>query len=494
MSKGYADYLVALAREFNRDLQRDIDGVEVPLFSGEYEEWLEADKKVSKASQVNYHKWLAKADSWICESNRDFWTLLKKAWDASDFETARKLCQEYENRLLEEKAYAEREGKDEAGESAKNIANWVAAFRKYRRFFEEMIHHAETDKKVRSQMIERSRQSSKELFLSSPFASWCEAMLLSEDTVDSYVSDIKRVNREIFCKTGYDLLSEYLPEYVKAKNIAKIDEMFSAMDGKLTERIENLDETEMPVASLMNGRTALRNYADFIRSILFYPSLRLLTHQERMAYCTYRSNNRKDYKIGKYLWWKSLDRKIKLFLQFDKDYNDFNYPDDYTHLTAPYTSYNVEVDEYNGEIDPSYTTLTVEDREEICGVIGEEEENGNIDYYNASQKKGVAQQLQAIRERIILREISHIVDDFNLQGINGYLDICLGVPEGVGRYIPLYREILISEFEKKYPNIILRLCLFEGWDGEWDYQGFMAVYWFILFELNTSRRNDSFTE
>ncbi len=47
MSKGYADYLVALAREIDREYQRNADGVEVPIFGKEYEEWLKTQKSLS---------------------------------------------------------------------------------------------------------------------------------------------------------------------------------------------------------------------------------------------------------------------------------------------------------------------------------------------------------------------------------------------------------------------------------------------------------------
>lgn len=268
MSKGYADYLVAMARELDRDFQREADGVEVPLFSNEYQEWLKLDKKVSESSQVNYNKWLEKADAWICESDRDFWTLLKKAWDSSDFETARNLCKEYEKQLLEEKALAEKEGKEEFGESAKMIGNWVSAFRKYCKFFEEQMTKAETGKRIKSEMIEKSRQASKQLFLSTPFTLWGMAKGLVESTMDSYVSCIKRVNREVFCKDGHDVLSEHLPKYVKAKDVVAIDDLFGMLDFEIAERLDKLDETEMPVDRLEKCRSALKKYAEFIKSII----------------------------------------------------------------------------------------------------------------------------------------------------------------------------------------------------------------------------------
>lgn len=266
MSKGYADYLVAMAREIDRDFQRDADGVEVPLFSTDYEEWLKT--KLTEGSREDYFRWLGKADAWICESDRDFWTLLKKAWNSSDFETARNLCKEYENRLLEEKDQAKNEGKEEFGESAKMIGNWVSAFRSYCKFFEEWMQKAETDKRMKSEMIEKSRQTSKELFLSTSFTLWGMAKGLAESTMDSYVSDIRRVNREVFCKGGHDVLSENLPKYVKAKNVVATIELFGILDFEIAERIDKLDETEMPVDSLENSRSALKKYAEFINSII----------------------------------------------------------------------------------------------------------------------------------------------------------------------------------------------------------------------------------
>ena len=268
MSKGYADYLVAIAREIDRDFQRDADGVDVPLFRSEYEEWLKAEGKLSEQSQDNYNQWLKKADAWICESDYDFWTLLKKAWVAADFETVRHLCKEYEDKLLSEKAQAEKDGKEVYGESAKMIGNWISAFRKYCKFFEERTQEAETDKRMKSEMIEKSRQASKKLFLCTPFTLWGMANGVAESTMESYVSSIKRVNREVFCKGGHDVLSENLPKYVKAKDVVATNELFGILDFEIAERLDKLDETEMPVDSLENCRSALRKYTEFIKSII----------------------------------------------------------------------------------------------------------------------------------------------------------------------------------------------------------------------------------
>lgn len=90
---------------------------------------------------------------------------------------------------------------------------------------------------------------------------------LAKNTAGSYVSYIKTVNRKLFCKTGFDILA-LIPEFVETKNITKINEMFAAMDSKLTERITEADEAEIPLNSLNNARAALRRYAEFIKSLV----------------------------------------------------------------------------------------------------------------------------------------------------------------------------------------------------------------------------------
>lgn len=268
MDKSYVNYVIECAKEFERDLLRELEGVEAPLFTEEFKEWLKSYRKFAEGSIVNYMRWLRKADSWIIEYDydNDFWTLLTRAWIASDFGTIRKLCNDYENQLLDEKVEAEKD--PEYGVSAKEFGNWLSTFRSYCEFIEGQMRNAPIEKRALSTMIDLSRETAATLLFTNQFIRWGIAQGKSENTMESYVSYIKRVNKELFCKTGYDLLHDFLPGYVKTKNAEKINEMFTAMDGKLTERINLMDETEMPVDSIQNARTALRNYAEFIKSIL----------------------------------------------------------------------------------------------------------------------------------------------------------------------------------------------------------------------------------
>ncbi len=71
MTKGYADYVIAMALEIDREIKRELEGVEMPLFRQKYEEWLKA-QGLAESSRVNYMRWLHKADSWIFDSDHDF--------------------------------------------------------------------------------------------------------------------------------------------------------------------------------------------------------------------------------------------------------------------------------------------------------------------------------------------------------------------------------------------------------------------------------------
>ena len=115
-----------------------------------------------------------------------------------------------------------------------------------------------------------NKKSVSSLFLEDIFLGWLVSpdnpKRLALESAESYVSNVKSVNKKLFCKTGYDMLA-MLPGFVETGNAEKIDEMFEAMDGKLTERISEKNEAEMPLGSLNNARTALRRYAEFVKSI-----------------------------------------------------------------------------------------------------------------------------------------------------------------------------------------------------------------------------------
>lgn len=223
-------------------------------------------QELTDQSIVNYKRWLMKADEWICDSERDYYTLLKRAWELSDFSEVDKLCDEYENLLIADKEWAK---KEDIGESPKELGNWISAFRKYKEFIKKCENDADANQKAKDAMIKASRLSAEHLFLDTRFHLWCIAKGLSENTVDSYKSNIRCVNREIFCKCGHDLFQDFLPNYVKKRDEAKIDTLFTNMDNILTTQITNYNtEAGLSRKELQNCLSALRKYAEFIKSIV----------------------------------------------------------------------------------------------------------------------------------------------------------------------------------------------------------------------------------
>lgn len=267
MSKGFADFLVVSARLLDREIERELRGVEMPLFKEEYYEWLKTQEKLSEGSIVNYKRWLENADELIDVDGKDFYTLFKKSFDECDYATCDELIRWYDGLLTEEIEQAE---KEIICETPKTLSNWRSAFRKYADFLKLCMTNAFEDAKKQNKRIQESRESASLLFLENRFFGWLisqnNPQKVAPDTAESYISNIKSVNKKLFCKTGYDILA-MIPGFIKNWNTAKINEMFDAIDDKLTERINEMNETEMSLGLLNNARTALRRYAEFIKSL-----------------------------------------------------------------------------------------------------------------------------------------------------------------------------------------------------------------------------------
>lgn len=267
MSKGFADFLVMSANLLDREIEREFDGVEMPLFKDVYYEWLKAQTELSEGSIVNYKRWIENADELIYVEGKDFYTLFKKAFDECDYATCDKLIKWYDGLLTDELEQAK---KEIICEMPKTIGNWRSAFRKHADFLRICVANAIEDAKKLNERIQKSRESASSLFLENRFFSWMVSpdnpQKVVPDSAESYISNIKSVNKKLFCKTGYDLLA-MIPGFIKKGNTAKINEMFDAMDGKLTERIKEMNEAEMSLRFLENSRSALRKYAEFINSV-----------------------------------------------------------------------------------------------------------------------------------------------------------------------------------------------------------------------------------
>ena len=139
MSKGYADYLIAMAREIDRDIYREQDGVEVPYLAEAFGVWLMNSEasNLKESSVKQYLQWLKKADELICfGEDWDFYALLKKAMEANDYDKAKKLCEKYDKLLTKEMSEID---SMKCGISGDDVRNCRSAFRKYCDFITETI-------------------------------------------------------------------------------------------------------------------------------------------------------------------------------------------------------------------------------------------------------------------------------------------------------------------------------------------------------------------
>lgn len=139
MSKGYADYLCALGREIDRDICREMDGVEVPYLAEAFSLWLTNSEvsNLKESSVKQYLQWLKKADELICfGEDWDFYVLLKKAMESDDFDRAKELCEKYDKLLTKEMNEIDCM---KCGISSDDVRNCRSAFRKYNDFICETI-------------------------------------------------------------------------------------------------------------------------------------------------------------------------------------------------------------------------------------------------------------------------------------------------------------------------------------------------------------------
>ncbi|MBD5259481.1 MAG: hypothetical protein HDS46_01595 [Bacteroides sp.] len=216
-----------------------------------------------------------------------------------------------------------------------------------------------------------------------------------------------------------------------------------------------------------------------------------MTHQERIDFCKLRHLESPDAKVVKWLKRNLSEHKIKLFLSGDP--TDFKYPNDYIHLHNPGVVYSIPLEEYdlwwNGGTLFNYTEISEEDEREIGHLVDDEDWQSDSNFWS-TLSESEENQLNDIQERIITREMANLVSTFGdwLKNRHGYLDLAISLPFGVEQFIPKYREILITAFEKEYPDLILRISFDKGWNADFE-SGFKFVYTYIIFEIDVEESN-----
>ena len=265
MSKGYSDYLVALARQIDREFEREASGIEVPYLKEEFIRWITV-KEVPETTRKNYLHWITKLDIEFFTSDEDLFEELKKAFEEKDYDRVEELIKKYDDITTE---WIEVAKKEKIGYPAKSISDWRSAFRKYAEFLRWAIQVLKNGEK--QILIDKAKKSADNLFMRNQFIDWANHPdnpdRISLESAQSYASRIKSANKSIFCQTGKDYLA-LLPGLVKNHDVENINTMFDLMDKILTKRIDKKIESEMDLKALGDARSAYRLYAKYIHSIL----------------------------------------------------------------------------------------------------------------------------------------------------------------------------------------------------------------------------------
>ena len=265
MSKGYNAYLCALARQIDREFEREANGVEVPYLKEEFIRWMTVNNG-TETTRKNYLHWIKKLDIEFFTGDEDLFEELKKAFEAKDYDRVEALIKKYDD-IITEWIELAKKGKIEI--PAKSISDWRSGFRKYIEFLRWAIQTLKNGEK--QILIDKAKKSADNLFMREKFIDWAIRLdnpdSVSLETAQTYASRIKNANKSIFCKSGQDYLA-LLPGLVKKHDVENLSTMFDLMDKILTKRIEEKDESEMNLNELGNARSGLRLYAKFINSML----------------------------------------------------------------------------------------------------------------------------------------------------------------------------------------------------------------------------------
>lgn len=263
--KGLASYICSNIKEVEREIERSMHATEIPYLKDDYRNWM-SEKDDKKPSVVNaYVSYLKSADINLFTYEDDFFELLKSAFIQRKFDEISIMFDKYIGIINE---WFEDSKKEDVGIRTKLLSDWRSGYKNYRKFFEYRIAQLKEQEKNASNVEERTEKavlkSEKDLFMSVRFAEWLKHN--GVNSASSYISYIKNINRDFFCKLqpkGTDLLS-MIPKYLKEQPDQLIEYLLY-LEGILNEEIKK-NATDVP-KYLTNGRSALRQYHKFILEI-----------------------------------------------------------------------------------------------------------------------------------------------------------------------------------------------------------------------------------
>ena len=136
MSKGFADMLVASARELDREIERDIKGIEVPYLEQGYRNWAVKYPHLESATIDKYVRHVKRADKEFFTSDEDFFELLQEKIKSGKFDEVNNLFDKYIAIITK---WYDLSLKEELDLKSTTIRDWRSAFKSYRDFFIEYL-------------------------------------------------------------------------------------------------------------------------------------------------------------------------------------------------------------------------------------------------------------------------------------------------------------------------------------------------------------------
>lgn len=265
MAKGLSSYVCSNIKEIEREIEREANATEVPYLEEGYRKWMDK-KDGKKPSVVNaYVSYLKSADNNLFTYEEDFFELLKRALTQSRFDEIPKLFDKYIGIINE---WLEDSKKEDVGIKTKKLSDWRSGYYNYRKFFEFLIANLKGQAESTPIKVEIPESTNK-LFMSNQFFDWLVAHEIGKNSASSYVSFIKHINKDFFCKitkNNVDLLA-LIPRYL-AERPDKLMDMLLELEGRLVEEINERKHSTMPLNSLFNGRSGFRQYMKFMSEVV----------------------------------------------------------------------------------------------------------------------------------------------------------------------------------------------------------------------------------
>lgn len=267
MSKGFADMLVASARELDREIERDIKGIEVPYLEQGYRNWAVKYPHLESATIDKYVRHVKRADKEFFTSDEDFFELLQEKIKSGKFDEVNNLFDKYIAIITK---WYDLSLKEELDLKSTTIRDWRSAFKSYRDFFIEYLIPVMKEKLGRSdentKPIPEVEPKKKPILGEDRFVEWMQEEGMSYGSAHSYMSLLRGCNRDIFLKNkrGVDFLAQ-IPLYLHSKNpgaaIDMLNKLISILDGYLH---GDSKTTPQRLHKISNYRAALSKYAKFI--------------------------------------------------------------------------------------------------------------------------------------------------------------------------------------------------------------------------------------